>query len=505
MRTFYGYIRVSTLKQGERGVSLQEQKAAIERYSQRYGLSILSWFEERETAAKRGRPVFTQMLKGLRSRKVNGVILHKIDRGARNLKDWADLGELIDQGLEIHFANESLDLNSRGGRLSADIQAVVAADYIRNLRDEVRKGFYGRLKQGLYPLPAPLGYTNKGGGKPKEPDAIVAPLIKKAFELYASGKYSLDHLAAELYRRGLRTREGGQITRSMLDYLLRNPFYMGLIRIRRSGEYFSGIHQPLVTKSLFDRVQETLNGKATRGVQQHDYLFRQMFRCKHCRHSLSGERQKGHIYYRCHTNQCLTTCVREEVIEGQIVERLREVQLSEKEANLLADEIRLIAERKDTERYSLGKTLTLRLNQAHARLDRLTDVFMDEAIDKQMFERRKTALLMEQKQIEEELSAITEEEQSITERLYDFLELLKGAYSLYELGSLEQKRSLLKNTTSNRLVNGKQVEFSFRFPFERVANWVKNADGAPLRDRLRTLECLLPWIREGFTHDQKEP
>ncbi len=53
---------------------------------------------------------------------------------------------------EVHFANESLDLQSRGGRLSADIQAVVAADYIRNLREETRKGFYGRLKQGLCPM-----------------------------------------------------------------------------------------------------------------------------------------------------------------------------------------------------------------------------------------------------------------------------------------------------------------------------------------------------------------
>jgi site-specific DNA recombinase len=70
-------------------------------------------------------------------------------RSARNLKDWADLGELIDSDLEVHFANESLDLHSRGGRLSADIQAVVAADYIRNLREERIKGFYGRLKQGL--------------------------------------------------------------------------------------------------------------------------------------------------------------------------------------------------------------------------------------------------------------------------------------------------------------------------------------------------------------------
>jgi site-specific DNA recombinase len=128
-KKYFGYIRVSTAKQGEKGVSLQEQKDAILQYAQRYGLSISHWFEERESAAKRGRALFTQMMKQLQRGNARGVIIHKIDRSARNLKDWADLGELIDVGVEVHFANESLDLNTRGGRLSADIQAVVASDF----------------------------------------------------------------------------------------------------------------------------------------------------------------------------------------------------------------------------------------------------------------------------------------------------------------------------------------------------------------------------------------
>ena len=106
-KRYFGYIRVSTAKQGEKGVSLQEQQNAIRQYAQRYGLSILQWFEERESAAKRGRPIFAQMMRQLRLGKAQGVIIHKIDRSARNLKDWADRGELIDSGIEVHFANES--------------------------------------------------------------------------------------------------------------------------------------------------------------------------------------------------------------------------------------------------------------------------------------------------------------------------------------------------------------------------------------------------------------
>lgn len=167
MKTYYAYIRVSTIKQGEKGSSLQEQRAAIETYASRQNLSIIEWFEEKETAAKLGRPVFTRMLRGVEKGHAAGVITHKIDRSARNLKDWAALGELIDRGIELHFAHEAIDLNSRGGRLSADIQAVIAADYIRNLRDEVQRDFTAVSSKACIPSALPWAISIRAEVRPK--------------------------------------------------------------------------------------------------------------------------------------------------------------------------------------------------------------------------------------------------------------------------------------------------------------------------------------------------
>src|SRR3569833_244268 len=202
MKPCFGYIRDSTTKQGE--VSLPEQQSAIEAYAARHDLTIVQWFAEKKTAAKRGRRAFNEMLVELRRSRGTGVIFHKIDRSARNLRDWADLGELIDQGVECHFAHEAMDLQSRGGRLAADIQAVVAADFIRNLRDETRKGYYGRLKQGLYPLAAPYGYQDNGRGQPKTIHPDTGPLVRQGIELYGTGRFGLEQLRLELFRRGLR-------------------------------------------------------------------------------------------------------------------------------------------------------------------------------------------------------------------------------------------------------------------------------------------------------------
>ncbi|MHB8522072.1 MAG: recombinase family protein [Limisphaerales bacterium] len=502
MTQCYGYIRVSTAKQGEHGVSLQEQRDAIVRYAEKNQIAIASWFEERETAAKRGRPVFNDMLRRLRHGQAQGVILHKIDRGARNLKDWADLVELFDSGITVHCANEGLDLASRGGRLSADIQAVVAADYIRNLREETRKGFYGRIKQGFLPLPAPVGYLDKGAGKAKEPDPASAPLVRKAFELYATGRHNLHTLEEELYRLGLRTRRGGRIGRASLSLILNNPFYIGLIRLKRTGETFPGAHAPLIPKSLFDRVHAVLRGHVNARTQCHDFLFRRLLACTHCGYSLIGERQKGHQYYRCHTAPCPTTGIREEAVDEALRRLLVMLRFDERERAYFTAKLAQKAEEWGGEREAALKTLSLRQAQLQDRLSRLTDAFLDATIEKPLFEERKTALLMERKSVEEQMAKLRQPGQAGPNRLAEFLELAGRADLLYQMGLADEKRDLVKIVTSNRRVAGKTPEFTLAPGFLEVAKRWENSNGAPYRDIPRTWDRLLDTLAKLSTLGQ---
>lgn len=331
MKPCFGYIRVSTQKQGE-GVSLEAQKDAIEAFASRQGLTIIRWFEERQTAAKGGRPIFNQMLGQLRRGAARGVIIHKIDRSARNLRDWAMFSELPDIGIDVFVATESLDFNSRGGRLTADIQAVIAADYIRNLREETKKGIDGRLKQGLYPFRAPIGYLDNGKGKPKTPDPEKAPLIREMFELYASGQHSLRSLRAEINHRGLRNHAGQPLSLCGIETIINNPFYTGLIVIQRSGKTYDGIHEPIVPATLFRHVQEVKAGRNGKVVTRHNHLYRGLFRCGLCDGPMSPELQKGRVYYRCQTRTCPTRTIREDRLEAIITDALRRLEITPTEA-----------------------------------------------------------------------------------------------------------------------------------------------------------------------------
>ncbi len=477
MKTYLAYIRVSTVKQGEHGSSLQEQKGSIEAYAVKHGLSISGWYEEMETAAKLGRTKFNRMLADLAKGKAVGVIIHKIDRSARNLKDWAQLGELIDQGLEVHFAHESLDLASRGGRLAADIQAVVAADYIRNLRQEVLKGFYGRLKQGYFPLPAPRGYLNQGKAKPKTIDPIVGPLVREAFELYATGQYSIYTLSREMSKRGLTGGGGKPLVRNAVARMLHNPFYMGVVRIERTGETFQGLHEPLVRAATFNRVQAIMAGRYYARPRKNDLLFRRLLKCAGCGYGLVGEVQKGHTYYRCHTRSCRGTSIRETSLLQDICAYFQLFRFSEKDMGDFRDLARGEQADRATEASARRAENRRLLALCEGRLARLTDAFLDGSLEKDLFESRKAGLFNERRTLRDAIEQPVED--TSAQSLLKKLELAHTAQTLLESQCVPEIRERLQMLTSNLTVLGKELTITPQFPFADILKWQFSHNGPP--------------------------
>jgi DNA invertase Pin-like site-specific DNA recombinase len=482
----YGYIRVSTIRQGQNGVSLQEQKSAIEKYAQINQLTIIGWFEEKETAAKQGRPIFSKMLKLLRAKAADGVIIHKIDRSARNLKDWAALGDLIDYGIDVHFAHESVDLRARGGRLSADIQAVIATDYIRNLREETIKGMYGRLKQGFYPFCAPIGYVNNGSGQPKTIDPLTAPLIKETFEIYAQGEYSLSQLKEHLAEKGLRHTSGGKITVNALSRILNNLFYMGIIYIKKSKETFIGNHEPIVSKALFDKVQDVLAGKVKKGPGKHQFLYSRLFKCHACNYSPVAEKHKGHVYYRCHSQKCKGTSVRQENIDDAIRGTFADLNFAKSEEQMIDEVLAELKTEYDFKSKDALKRLKLLESALSDRLDKLTDKYVDGDIDQAVFLRRKNSCLKDLKDVEDKIFHCEENQKVTFQNMLKKLELSKSLYSGFVQGNDPEKRNMVRMYTSNRLIDVKNVLLELKTPFRELAQVFNVAFGTPRRGASRT-------------------
>lgn len=491
MKRFFAYIRVSDPSQDDErdpgsketreGASFTEQRSVIARYAEREGLTIVEWFREVETAAKQGRPIFTAMAKRLRRGEAGGFIVHKVDRSSRNYHDWADINDLADEGFDVRFASDNLDLSTRGKRLLADVQAVFATDYIRNLKEEVRKGIDGRLKQGLLPWGAPLGYVNNGQrGKVKTIDPVTGPMVRRAFELYATGTYSLDTLCVELRRMGLRNRQGGRVTKNGLSAMLNNPFYIGLIAHKKGGAVYKGVHEPLIGKKLFDRVQALLSGKTQKQAKRNVFRYRRMFRCAECGYSLIGELQKGHVYYRCHTKSCPLTGIREEVLEAAVARAYVTLQLTDTQRTALEAAVTVFLGECEESTKQTRDTWKLQLAAIQTRQDRLVDAFLEGSIDKETFEPRKKRLLMEERELEEKLSRGVDSEQ-IANRLREILELASTASLSHEMGNDEEKRELLEMLTSNRRVDRENIVVELSSPFCLLVKHEETKPGARTR------------------------
>jgi len=453
MNTCFGYVRVSSHKQGE-GISLDAQKDAIVRFAGAHDLTITRWFEEQQTAAKSGRPLFNAMLKALEDGEASGVVMHKIDRSARNFFDWAKIGELADRGIDVHFATESLDFRSRGGRLTANIQMAVAEDYVRNLRAEIHKGQRGQLERGYYPFSAPIGYGNNGKNALKTVDPVKGPLVRQAFELYATGQYSLRSLRKELARRGLAKPSGQPLSKGCLEKFLANPFYTGIIRIRRTGEVFKGAHEPLISTSLFAQVEKVRTGKCGKKVTRHNHLFRGLFRCGHCDRSMIPERQKGHVYYRCQHPLCPSNCIREEALATAIEAVLAKAAFPADCVDALTR--RFEAWVRQSGQKASAQNLKLQLAKIDDRLERLEDAAIDQIIDAASFERRKKKLLAERAALEK----ATQEQTRLHENpaiLRQFLERLKNLAEHYRFAEPAAKREIVEIAVSNRRVKDKNV------------------------------------------------
>ncbi|HLG95950.1 MAG TPA: hypothetical protein VKX49_06535 [Bryobacteraceae bacterium] len=201
--------------------------------------------------------------------------------------------------------------------------------------------------------------------------------------------------------------------------------------------------------------------------------------------------KKGHVYYRCHTPNCPTKCIREEIVSEFVSESFSLIEFSPEETAYLRAATERLKRDWIEEREKVSAALSMSLTQTKERLARLTNVYLDQDIEKELFEERKTALLMERRAVEEQIADLSADPEGVPEQLRKFLELAGAMKSVYSRANPEQKRSLLKIATSNLRANEKTLIFPYASPFQAIASRHDDSDGTPSRGLARTCEALL--------------
>lgn len=231
--------RVSS-KEQEEGQSIPAQERRLREYAERKSLIIDEVFKITESSTKDTRKEFEKIIvKIKKSKETIALVADTIDRVQRSFKESVVLEDLRKDGkVEIHFMREGLILNLKSNSadiLRWDMGVMFARSYVLQLSDNVKRSKEQAAKNGIWIGLAPIGYihsVNENGEKTIIPDPERAPLITKLFELYATGNYSLLKLQEEAKAMGFRSKKGKKIAKSVIDEILKNPFYCGMMKTK---------------------------------------------------------------------------------------------------------------------------------------------------------------------------------------------------------------------------------------------------------------------------------
>ncbi len=477
------YCRVSSREQEETGYSLPSQEKLLSEYAERKEFRITKIFSVAESASgSKQRQVFGEMIAFMEANKIPHLLCEKVDRLTRNLKeavvanDWVE----ADEARAIHFVKQNLVIHKNAKsdeKFRWDIEIVLAKKYISNLSEEVKKGQKEKIAQGWLPTKPPIGYRTVGdkGHKTHVIDEDKAPFIRKAFEYYASGNYSLMALRDRLFEDGLRTRGGFRLAKGRLDDILNDPFYYGAIRWK-DVIYNRGAQTPLISKELFDRVKQLKARKNAPAYGTKPLAFRKMMKCGECSGTITGEIQKGIVYYHCnHYRACSQKKYSpEQKIEQQLFDVFKFFEsITSKEAEQIKAKIKANHAQETEYKETTIRTLTERYSALQRRLDVLYDDRLDERITVAYWEIKQKEITTEQADLQAQLTRLKSDEAQYFEIWLNILDLATRAREIYEKRSPEERRMLLTHIFSNLMLKDEKVLYTLTKPVAKLAERVQ--------------------------------
>lgn len=354
------YARKSSEQDERQAMSIDSQLTEMRTLALNQQLSVVCELEESHSAKESGkRPQYVRMLQDLRDGKYNAVLTWAPDRLSRNAGDLGAIVDLMDQGKLLHIKTYSQTFsNNPNEKFLLMILCSQAKLENDNKSINVKRGIRAKCEMGWRPGTAPLGYINRsfGGVSDIIPDPDRADIITEMFYKAADG-WSGRRLKEWLDKKGVITRTGKQVPVSSILAMLINPFYYGEFQYPEGPNepWYKGAHKPLITKELFDKVQETRH--VWKGVwSSKDFIFKGRFRCGKCGTLIIGQEKykkqkdgsfKRHVYYTC-TGRTKRDCKQPYINEVNMFAILKEfIELNYKKLKLSDELTKLIVQHRE--------------------------------------------------------------------------------------------------------------------------------------------------------------
>lgn len=514
MLTTVLYLRVSSKKQMDTAIdidpdgnSIATQRAVASRKANSLNATVVKEFIEPGISAStiEKRPAFQEMLTYLREHpEIKYVIVYARSRAFRNYIDAAITKRLLDKlGVKLISAREDF-----GDGVYADMMEAVT-DIFNDVQnklsgEDIKIKLQHKAVNGGTTGKAPIGYLNvrvEHEGRlinTVHVDPERAPLVRKAFELYATGDYGLERLEATMADLGLTARATGKlperpVTFKWLHRMLRDVYYVGCITYK--GEVYAGRHEPIIDQVLFDRVQEVISFRSKNGqrdrVLQH-YLKGIVF-CDRCERyertsrliyteatNRSGTR---YGYFLCRSRQdgvCDLPYLPAANVEQAIADHYATLKLP---ATFVSDIRHLLEESLAGEQRSvteLHTALRRKLKELEAREDRLLDLLADDQLPTSKIKAKLREIQSERASAETSLTCTGAELAVGAEVLLNALDLMSDLENSYINGADAIRRNINETFYQRFYLDEQGVQASELVPpFEDFHAALALSKGAP--------------------------
>jgi len=388
------YCRVSTEEQVREGFSLNAQEKFCGKFAEQNDMHIAGIYrDEGKSATNLDRPALKDLLERCQKDKnVNVVLVQETDRLARNTKDHLTIKAIFKKAdvRLISVAQPMLDESPEGNMVDTILASVNQFQSELSGR-KIKKGLQERFDEGWLPGAAPLGYLNiiledKDSNKRSKriiiEDSEKWQLVKHGFDLYLTGNYSVDVVGDILYKKGLRSRTGKKVPHSVMNRIMREPFYAGIIRWK--GQENKGRHKPMIDLRQHEQVLQIMNANNLNACRRrkHSFTLNGFIYCNICGQRYTAEKhaKKKKEYYHCatmrgHSNQGQNIEVKH--LEREIENQFKAIQFSREYINYIS---KIVRELYQDQKSNIKKDKQTILNQQVA-LERKRDIIEEKLIN----------------------------------------------------------------------------------------------------------------------------
>jgi site-specific DNA recombinase len=386
------YCRVSTQEQVE-GFSLTAQEKSCRDFCRKKGLGVLAVFvDEGESARTTDRPQFLQMLAYCQkhSESIDRVVVYRYDRFARSSLDHHTVRTLLGKyGITLVSATQEIEVSSPEGKLFETILAGFGQFESDVIGIRAKDGMTEARRQGKLTNPPPMGYVfsrAENGSSQVVIDERIAPHIREAFRLFATGEYTKAQVAHQITKSGFISPTGRQrLSPQNVDKLLRKRVYAGWVHVNEDEGWVRASFPPIVDQHVFDLVAARLEHKFAQSKPhsrvRSDFPLRGLVRCGHCGKYLTSSFSTGKLgtkygYYRCYQKDCGKLEVRSEILESGFLDLLGQLAPSPEIVRDLRDRVLLIHRDRQVQVHEESRTVDAEIEALESRIFSLHESYV---------------------------------------------------------------------------------------------------------------------------------